>query len=83
MIISVEHKVPYEKGEETMCQYADGDFWGKSVCAYHVFRDITHGRKAPVERHKPKCSLFNQWLSSSYTKCDMCLQKCKEALKEE
>lgn len=82
MIITVEHKVPYDKGEESRCLYGNGDFWGQTVCAYHVHRDRTHGRKAPVERHRPKCTLFNQWLKSDYTKCDMCLQKCKEAMKE-
>lgn len=80
MEIKVTHKVPYDKGYETRCMYNDGDFWGNSVCAYHVYRDRTHGRKAPVERRLPKCSLFGVWLDGQYNKCNACLEACKEAL---
>lgn len=78
MIISVEHKVPYDKGCEKRCLYNDGDFWGSTQCAYHVTRDRTHGRKALVEYRKPKCTLFNVWLDSPYFKCEECLKKCQE-----
>ena len=43
MKIRVEHEVSPEK--ET-CTH-DGDFWGKSVCRYHTYRDRTHGRYFP------------------------------------
>lgn len=82
MEIKVTHKVPYDKGYETRCMYNDGDFWGNSVCAYHVYRDRTHGRQAPVERRLPKCALFGVWLDGEYKKCDACLEACKEALRD-
>ncbi|MBR3923409.1 MAG: hypothetical protein IKJ45_09850, partial [Kiritimatiellae bacterium] len=65
---------------ETRCMYNDGDFWGHSVCAHHVYRDRTHGRQAPVERRLPKCALFGVWLDGEYKKCDACLEACKDAL---
>lgn len=80
MEIKVTHSVPYDKGYETRCMYNDGDFWGHSVCAHHVYRDRTHGRQAPVERRLPKCALFGVWLDGEYKKCDACLEACKEAL---
>ena len=61
MKILVEHEVPCEKGMEGECLYP-GDFWGKDVCKYHTHRDRTHGKKAPVERRVPKCTLFDEWL---------------------
>ena len=70
--ILVEHEVPCDKGLETTCKYA-GDFWGNDVCRYHTHRDRTHGRKAPIERHIPKCTLFDEWLSGEYQKCERCL----------
>lgn len=79
MIIKVEHEVPYDKGKELRCTYNDGDFWGESVCAYHTFRDSYHGKKAPVERGKPRCKLFNVWLDAPYRRCEACLKKCEEA----
>ena len=79
MLIKVEREVPYFKGIENKCEYDDGDFWGVTVCQYHVFRNRFHGSKAPAEYNKPKCTLFNEWLKSNYTKCDACLQKCREA----
>lgn len=83
MRIVVEHEVPFDKDEETRCLYGDGDFWGSTACHYHVFRDRTHGRKAPVERRKPKCTLFDEWLDEPYKKCEKCLEKCKEPPKED
>lgn len=74
MKIKVEHEVSPEK--ET-CTH-DGDFWGKSVCRYHTHRDRTHGRKAPVERHLPKCTLFDCWLEEDYKKCEACKKACEE-----
>lgn len=49
MNITVQHEVPYDKNLENKCLYA-GDFFGNEVCKYHVLRDRTHGRKAPIER---------------------------------
>lgn len=72
MKITVEHDVPYDRNLETTCQYA-GDFWGNPVCRYHTHRDRTHGKKAPTERHVPKCALFDVWLPGEYQKCDECL----------
>ena len=80
MEIKVTRSVPYDKGYETRCMYNDGDFWGHSVCAHHVYRDRTHGRQAPVERRLPKYALFGVWLDGEYEKCDACLEACKEAL---
>lgn len=42
--------------------------------AYHTHRDRTHGRKAPVERRVPKCTLFDEWLPGEYQKCEKCLE---------
>ena len=84
MKITVEHEVPYDKGKERTCLYA-GDFWGNEVCRYHTHRDRTHGRKAPVERKLPKCTLFDEWLPGEYQKCEQCIlatQKRLEALKD-
>lgn len=72
MKIKVEHDVPYDRNLENTCQYA-GDFWGNPVCRYHTHRDRTHGKKAPTERHVPKCTLFDEWLPGEYQKCDECL----------
>ena len=80
MKITVEHEVPFDEFNEKRCLY-DGDFWGDEVCPYHVRRDRTHGRKAPVERRVPKCTLFNEWLDEPYKKCEKCFQKCMEAQK--
>ena len=41
---------------------------------YHTHRDRTHGRKAPVERRVPKCTLFDEWLPGEYQKCEKCLE---------
>lgn len=72
MKILVEHEVPCENGMEQRCLYP-GDFWGNGVCKYHTHRDRTHGRKAPVERRVPKCTLFDEWLPGEYQKCEKCL----------
>lgn len=56
-----------------------GDFWGDYVCQYHVFRDRTHGKKKPIERHMPKCTLFNKWLSNKYKKCEQCIKAVERA----
>jgi hypothetical protein len=84
MLIRVYHSVPYDKGYEDQCVYNDGDFWGRSVCVYHKFRNITHCRKAPIERNVPKCTLFGDRLDG-YNKCKECLIRCraeKEAMME-
>ena len=72
MKILVEHEVPCERGMEQKCLYP-GDYWGNDVCRYHTHRDRTHGRKAPVERHLPKCTLFDEWLPGEYLKCEKCM----------
>ncbi len=74
--IKVAHLVSPEK---TSCTYG-GDFWGKDVCRYHTYRDRTHGRKAPIERKMPKCTLFDEWLPGKYIKCEQCMKACEEAL---
>ena len=79
MKIKVEHEVSPEK--ET-CTY-DGDFWGKSICRYYTHRDRTHGRKAPIERHLPKCTLFDCWLEKDYVKCEACKKACDEDRSDE
>lgn len=82
MKIKVEHEIPYEHGKESRCLYA-GDFWGNEVCRYHTHRNRTHGRKAPVERNVPKCTLFDEWLPSEHIKCDACKAAIKTAQREE
>lgn len=72
--ITVKHSV---SPDIEYCTY-DGDFWGKDVCRYHTHRDRTHGRKAPIERHLPKCTLFNKWLDKPYQKCEECKQACQK-----
>lgn len=72
--ITVKHSV---SPDAEHCTYA-GDFWGKDVCRYHTHRDRTHGRKAPIERHLPKCTLFNKWLDKPYQKCKECKQACQK-----
>ncbi len=62
MKITVEHEIPCDKGKEQTYLYA-GDFWGNPVCRYHTHRNRTHGRKAPMEKNVPKCTLFDEWLS--------------------
>lgn len=81
MNITVQHEVPYDKNLENKCLYS-GDFFGNEVCKYHVLRDRTHGRKAPIERKKPKCTLFDVWLPGEKQKCEQCM-KAIEAQKEE
>lgn len=78
MKIVVEHEIPYDKRLEDRCLYA-GDFWGKEACRYHTHRDRTHGRKAPVERNLPKCTLFGAWLPGEYQKCEQCLEAVRKA----
>ena len=73
MKIIVEHDVPSNPLE--CC--GDGDFWGKPVCKYHVKRDRAHGRKAPIERDVPKCTLFDCWLEKPYLKCEACRKACE------
>lgn len=79
MKIVVEHDVSSDK---ELCTYG-GDFWGRDVCRYHVHRDRTHGRKAPTERRKPKCTLFNVWLKKDYQKCQECRNACEQKAKRE
>jgi len=73
--IMVEHEVMDEK--EGSC-LGSGDFWGTYYCKYHVFRDRTHGKKKPTERHMPKCTLFDEWLPGEYKKCKQCIKAVEE-----
>lgn len=77
--ITVEHKVAFNKDWPTAC-YAEEDIEGYyTSCSYLAYRDRTHGSKAPVERHLPKCALFNEWLEKGFKgpmKCDACLKAC-------
>lgn len=73
--IKVEHLVSPDKDN---CTYG-GDFWGKDVCRYYTYRNRTHGRKAPMERNVPKCTLFDVWLDKPYKKCEACRKACEEA----
>lgn len=79
MKIQVEHEVPYDKGLESKCYYAGG-FDGNEVCKYHKFRKQTHGPRKPTEYHKPRCTLFEEWLPGSYDKCDKCMCLIRESL---
>lgn len=82
MKIQVEYDVPYAKGEELTCYTGNGDFWGREICGFVSYRDRTHGNKAPVERHIPKCALFNEWLRKNgmaFMKCDKCLNAIEKA----
>lgn len=72
MKITVEHEIPYDPTDESRCVYGGGDFWGEEVCQYYKRRDRTHGRKAPIERQQPKCTLFDEWLPGDYVKCESC-----------
>ena len=72
--ITVEHEVSPDKN---FCTYG-GDFWGKDLCQYHTHRDRTHGRKAPIERKVPKCTLFGTWLDKPYQKCKECILTCEQ-----
>lgn len=74
MKIKVFHEVSPELNS---CAYG-GDFFGKDVCRYHVFRNRTHGKKAPGERNLPKCTLFDAWLDGPYRKCQACRTACRE-----
>ncbi len=79
MIIKIEHRVPYDEGNELRCVYNDGECYGRTTCLYHTFRDRYFGSKAAVEYKVPKCKLFDAWLDAPYQKCGACLRKCIEA----
>lgn len=79
MKITVEHEV---SPESASCSYG-GDFFGKDVCQYYACRNRTHGRKAPIERNVPKCTLFNTWLERPFAKCTACVTACQGAEKTE
>lgn len=76
MKITVEHEVA---DDPVRCVTHDGTtFEGSSICGYHGFRDQTHGPRRPVDRHKPKCKLFNCWLDQPYQKCRACVEACEK-----
>lgn len=78
MKIPALHEVPYDKGHETECLYDDADHDGRTVCPYHFYRDRTHGKQAPIENGKPKCTLFNVWLDGDHRKCGQCFDACRK-----
>lgn len=78
MKITVEHEVPFDSYCPNQC-VGSGDFEGREICQYYKLRDRTHGRKAPVERKKPKCALFDEWLDAPYKRCDKCLRAVHNA----
>lgn len=54
----------------------------EKTCLY----DRTHGRKAPVERQFPKCTLCDEWIPGEYQRCKQCIvatQKGLEVLNDE
>ena len=77
--IKVEHTVALDENIPLTCRAeCDSGGW-YTLCQYLVHRDRTHGRKAPVERKLPKCSLFDEWLKQPGLypmKCDACLIAC-------
>lgn len=77
------HDPMYWIDKEDCMDENGGDFWGKDVCEYHTHRDRTHGRKAPVEKKMPKCTLFGIWLEKSYQKCEKCQNACEQVKEAE
>ena len=82
MKILVEHEIPYYDRKSEYC-VGPGDFWGNPVCKYHTHRNRTHGRKAPTEYSVPKCTLFDEWLSENYKRCEKCLEAIKRVQETE
>lgn len=77
--IKVEHTVALDESRPLTCRAECESGGWYTLCQYLVRRDRTHGRKAPVERGLPKCSLFNEWLNQPEfypMKCDACLIAC-------
>lgn len=79
MIVTVEKEIPYNPELPHRCM-GDSDFEGVEVCRYHVERNRYHGNKAPAEIRRPKCTLFDEWLSGRYIRCKACKKACKKAL---
>ena len=82
MRIQVEKEIPYNPSFPDRCM-GSGDFEGTEICRYHVERSRYHGRKAPAEINKPKCTLFEEWLTGRYIRCEACKRACKRALEVE
>lgn len=57
--------------------------FGGMKCAGITHRDRTHGRKAPVERKVPKCTLFDEWLPGECQKCEKCMEAVRKAKEAE
>lgn len=79
MRIQVEKDIPYNPSYPNRC-VGGSDYEGTEVCKYHVTRNSYHGKKAPAELNKPKCTLFDDWLSDSYNRCEACKKACEKAL---
>ena len=78
-IAVVEHQVSTDPVYCTFSSPDDG-FMEKSVCAYQVYRD-RHGAGGKIERHLPRCKLFNEWLKKpglDCLRCDACKAACGE-----
>lgn len=72
--INVKHMV---SPDATSCAYGEDVDGYVMACHYHVRRNRTHGRKAPMEFNLPKCLLFECWLDKPFHKCEACKQACK------
>ena len=73
--INVKHMV---SPDATSCAYGEDVDGYVMACHYHVRRNRTHGRKAPMEFDLPKCLLFECWLDKPFHKCEACKQACKD-----
>ena len=82
MKIQVEKDILYNPLCPNRC-IGDSDYEGVEVCKYHVSRNSYHGKKAPAEFNKPKCTLFDKWLSGRYVRCEECINACKKALEDD
>ena len=76
MIVTVKKDIVYDKNIPFLCVEGDSGF-SQNVCPYYVERDRNHGKKG-IERHCPKCALFDVWLDGKYVRCE----ECKKAIKE-
>lgn len=77
MKIWVEHEITNDL-ISCYCGDSGGEYF---VCPYIKNRD-KHGKKGvQIQRNKPKCTLFNEWLDTTGVyrhpkKCKKCLDAC-------
>ena len=76
IMVTVEKEIDYSKNYPDQC-ITGGDWEGTDACRYYKERDRFHGKKG-IERGCPKCTLFDEWLSGKYVRCE----RCKEAIRE-